>query len=137
MRNLITLTALSALSLLTVSQAQSVRSVTPLRPGTATVQQTPTRVVLAGEGRITLTALEPATPEPSNQVVHPETSGTNCRWFSIGTPALNSHWSITTTYSSWTIDGAHWVLHCWDGHRMGMAQPVKAQLQIQNFIELH
>lgn len=132
MRNLISLTALTALSLLSASHAQSVRSATSSRINTATVQQAPIRMVLAGEGRSTLAGLEPVITEPSNQVIHPETSGTNCRWFVVGVAPLNSHWHLTTTFRYW--DGQNWVLHCRDDYQM--VQPVKMQLQLQDLFEL-
>ncbi|AZI45038.1 hypothetical protein EHF33_19300 (plasmid) [Deinococcus psychrotolerans] len=121
MRNLITLTALTALSLLSASHAQSVRSAIPSRISTATVQQAPVQMVLPSAVHATLTELEPVINEPSNQIVNPQTLGTNCRWFKVGVPPFAvGGWYVTNTFS--TINGEPWVLHCHPGY---VVQPVK------------
>ncbi|AZI44845.1 hypothetical protein EHF33_18160 (plasmid) [Deinococcus psychrotolerans] len=68
----------------------------PSHISTATVQQATARLAPPGGGRPTLAGLEPMITEPSNQVVHPETSGTNYRWFVVSVAPLNSHWYLTT-----------------------------------------
>ncbi|TSA81444.1 hypothetical protein FNU79_15045 [Deinococcus detaillensis] len=124
MRNLITLTALTALSLLSASHAQSVRSAIPSRINTAT-------------------ALEPVTTEPLNTVIHPYTEVQPplaaprwCRWFKMGVPALPvGGWYVTTTYNMW--EGEYWVLHCRAATGFSMAQPAKVEMQmVQDVIKL-
>ncbi|TSA81706.1 hypothetical protein FNU79_14740 [Deinococcus detaillensis] len=119
---------------MSASHAQGVRSALPSRINTATVQQAPIRLVLAGEGRSTPTALEPVITEPLDTVVHPQTPNTYRRWFVVGVAPLNNHWHLTTTFRYW--DGQNWVLHCRDDYQM--AQPVKLQmqLQVQDLLEL-
>ncbi|WP_161884279.1 hypothetical protein [Deinococcus alpinitundrae] len=117
MRHLITLTALTALSLLSASHAQGVRSAT-FSSSAAAVQQAPTRLLLSGGVHA---ELEPVITEPVDQVINPQTAGTNCRWFKVGVPPFAvGGWYVTNIFS--TIDGEAWVLHCHPGR---VVQPVE------------